>query len=60
MDNKLVKHKQTKYGNGKTNGRPKQKGVVAQAERRKNDILGNKVTLYSISYCILIAIYQLK
>lgn len=48
MDNKLVKLKQTKYSNGKANGRPKRKSVVAQAERRTNDIVSGKVTLYGI------------
>ncbi|CAF3847856.1 unnamed protein product, partial [Rotaria sp. Silwood1] len=38
MDNDLVKHKQIQYGNGKTNGRPKRKSVVEQAERRTNDV----------------------
>ncbi|CAF3495494.1 unnamed protein product [Rotaria socialis] len=38
MDNKLVKLKQTKYNHGKENGRPKRKSVVAQAQRRTNDI----------------------
>ncbi|CAF1622806.1 unnamed protein product [Rotaria magnacalcarata] len=38
MDNKLVKLKQTKYNHGKENGRPKRKSVIAQAERRTNDI----------------------
>ena len=52
MDNKLVKDKQTKYGNGKTNGRPKKKSHIAQAERRTNDIVGYNVTLYHILYCI--------
>ncbi len=40
-----MQHKQNKHGNGKTNGRPKRKSVVAQAERRTNDIVSDKVTL---------------
>ncbi|CAF1163253.1 unnamed protein product [Adineta steineri] len=38
MNNDLVKSKQDKYGNGKTNGRPKTKSTVLQAERRRVDI----------------------
>lgn len=53
MENKLVKKKRDIYGNGKTNGRPKRKSVVAQAERRTNDVVGGKINLYNISYCIL-------
>ncbi|CAF4312263.1 unnamed protein product, partial [Rotaria sp. Silwood2] len=34
----FVKSKQEKYGNGKTNGRPKRKSTILQAERRTNDI----------------------
>ncbi|CAF1288923.1 unnamed protein product [Rotaria sordida] len=34
----FVKSKQEKYGNGKTNGRPKKKSTILQAERRINDI----------------------
>ena len=44
----MVKLKQVKYTNGKTNGRPKRKNAVAEAERRTNDIVSNKVTLYRI------------
>ncbi|CAF1586208.1 unnamed protein product, partial [Adineta steineri] len=38
MSNNLVKSKQEKYGNGKTNGRPKKKSTILQAERRRVDI----------------------
>ncbi|CAF4130304.1 unnamed protein product [Rotaria magnacalcarata] len=34
----FVKTKQEKYVNGKTNGRPKRKSTILQAERRTNDI----------------------
>jgi hypothetical protein len=45
-----VKLKQDKYGNGKTNGRPKTKSSVVQAERRNNDIVSFRMILYGISY----------
>lgn len=48
MDNKLVKLKQTKYSGDRANGRPKRKSVVAQAERRTNDIVSDKITLLGI------------
>ncbi|CAF1521470.1 unnamed protein product, partial [Adineta steineri] len=38
MSNNLVKSKQDKYGNGKTNGRPKKKSLILQAERRTFDL----------------------
>ncbi|CAF1297592.1 unnamed protein product [Adineta steineri] len=38
MNNDLVKSKQDKYGNGKTNGRPKKKSLILQAERRTFDL----------------------
>ncbi|CAM4939601.1 unnamed protein product [Rotaria socialis] len=38
MSNSLVQLKQEKYGKGKTNGRPKKKSTILQAERRVNDV----------------------
>ncbi|CAF1297631.1 unnamed protein product [Adineta steineri] len=38
ISNNLVKRQQEKYGNGKTNGRPKKKSTILQAERRNVDI----------------------
>ncbi|CAM4810212.1 unnamed protein product [Rotaria magnacalcarata] len=38
MTNNYIKLKQDQYGNGKTNGRPKKKSIVLQAERRVNDV----------------------
>ncbi|CAF3060653.1 unnamed protein product [Rotaria sp. Silwood2] len=38
MENELAQKKKDTYGNGKTNGRPKRKSVVVQAERRTNDV----------------------
>ncbi|CAF2728490.1 unnamed protein product [Rotaria sp. Silwood2] len=38
MTNSFVKLKHNKYGNGKTNGRPKTKSLILQAERRVHDI----------------------
>lgn len=37
----MVKLKQTKYGNGSAHGRPKRKSIVAQAERKKKDIVSD-------------------
>lgn len=48
MDNNLVKSKQVRYTNGKAHGRLKRKSAVAQAERRTNDIVSNRITLYRI------------
>ncbi|CAF2958839.1 unnamed protein product, partial [Rotaria sp. Silwood2] len=38
ISNNLVRSKQDRYGNGKTNGRPKRKSTFLQAERRIIDI----------------------
>ncbi|CAF4370439.1 unnamed protein product, partial [Adineta steineri] len=38
MNNDLVKSKQDKYGNGKTNGRPKKKSLILKAERPTFDL----------------------
>ena len=46
-----MKSKQEKYGNGKTNGRPKRKSTILQAERRTNDIVSDEIILNSVSYC---------
>lgn len=43
MTNNFVKSQQDKYGNGKTNGRPKRKSVILQAERRTKDIVSSKI-----------------
>lgn len=42
MNNNFVKERQDKYGNGKTNGRPKKKSMLLQAERRHDDIVSNE------------------
>lgn len=39
MTNNYIKLKQDQYGNGKTNGRPKKKSIVLQAERRVKDVV---------------------
>lgn len=49
MTNNFIKSKQDKYGNGKTNGRPKKKSTILQAERRDNDIVSDEMILNGIS-----------
>ena len=39
MTNSFVKLKQDKYGNGKSNGRPKKRSSILQAERRVSDVV---------------------
>lgn len=52
MTNNFVKAKQDKYGNGKTNGRPKKKSTVLNADRRIYDIVSNEIfqTMYHIVF----------
>lgn len=51
MINNFVKVQQDKYGNGKTNGRPKRKSAVLQAERRVKDIVSSKIILDDTTNC---------
>jgi len=48
MINNFVKSVQDKYGNGKTNGRPKRKSTILQAERRDHDIVSNELILNDV------------
>jgi hypothetical protein len=45
-----VKKKQDTFGNGKTNGRPKKKSTISQAERRITDIVSFHMNLDGTSY----------
>ncbi len=48
MINNLVNSKKNKYGNSKTNGRPKKKSAISQAERRINNIVSDKVIFWMV------------
>lgn len=50
MINNFVRVQQDKYGNGKTNGRPKRKSAILQAERRIKDIVSFEMILNTIIY----------
>ena len=58
MTNNFVKFQQDKYGNGKTNGRPKRKSAILQAERRTKDIVRSKMILNGKKQLFLSAINQ--
>ena len=45
MANSIIKLKQDKYGNGKSNGRPKKRSSTLQAERRVNDVVNCELFL---------------
>lgn len=55
MTNNFVKLKQDKYGNGKTNGRPKKRSSILQAERRVNDVVSCELFLNEELLCSLAA-----
>lgn len=52
MINNFVRVQQDKYGNGKTNGRPKRKSAILQAERRIKDIVSFEMILNTIIYLL--------
>ena len=45
MTNSFVKLKQDKYGNEKSNGRPKKRSLILQAERRVSDVVSCRLFL---------------
>ena len=45
MTNSFVKLKEDKYGNGKSNGRPKRRSSILEAERRVNDVVSCELFL---------------